>query len=62
MRNFPLLKTPGRQRERDNIETSENNKSLDQPSVWNPGGGRGQWKMTTDNSRTEISEISSKKD
>jgi hypothetical protein len=56
MRNFPLLKTPRRRRECDNIETSESNKSLNQPSVWNPG--RGQWKMTTDNSRTQISETS----
>jgi hypothetical protein len=51
---------PRRRRERDNIETIENNKSLKQPSVWNPG--KGQWKMTTDNSRTEISETLFNKD
>jgi hypothetical protein len=36
MRNFPLLKTPRRRREWDDIETSESNKSLNQQSAWNP--------------------------
>jgi hypothetical protein len=56
MRNFPPLRTPRRRREWDNIETSESNKSLNQPSVWK--SGRGQWKMITDHGRTEISETS----
>jgi hypothetical protein len=59
MRNFPPLKMPRRRREWDNIETSESNKSPNQPSAWNPG--RIQWKMNTDNSRTQISEPSPNK-
>jgi hypothetical protein len=61
MRNFPLLKTPRRRRRRewDNIETSESSKAQSQPIGWNPG--RGQWKMITDNSKTQISEPDSKK-
>jgi hypothetical protein len=58
MRNFPLLKMPRRRRRKwYNIETSESNKSPNQPSAWNPG--RLQWKMNMDNSRTQISEPSS---
>jgi hypothetical protein len=56
---LPPLKTPRRQREWDNIETNESNKSPNQPSAWNPR--RVQWKMNTDNSRTQISEPSSNK-
>jgi hypothetical protein len=59
MRNFPLLKTPRRQREWDNIETSESSKAPSQLIEWNPG--REQWKMITGNSRTQISEPSSNK-
>jgi hypothetical protein len=40
----------------DNIETSESNKAPSQPIRWNPG--RWQWKMTTDNSRTQVSYLS----
>jgi U3 small nucleolar RNA-associated protein 14 len=54
MRKFAPLKTPGRRREGDNIETSESNEAPNQPIGWNPG--RRQWKMTTNNSRTQISE------
>jgi hypothetical protein len=43
----------------DNIETSESNKALSQLIGWNPR--RGQWKMITDSSRTQISEPSSNK-
>jgi hypothetical protein len=54
--NFPPLKTPRRRKEWDDIETSERNKAPNQPIGWNPG--RRQSKMTTDNSRTQISEPS----
>jgi hypothetical protein len=40
----------------DNIEAVESSKALSQPIGWNPG--RRQRKMTTDNSRTLISEPS----
>jgi hypothetical protein len=56
VRNFPLLKTPRRQRE---WETSEISKAPSQPIGWNPG--RGQWKMITDNSKTQTSEPNSNK-
>jgi hypothetical protein len=46
MRNFHLLKRPRR-------------RSSKPTDGWNPG--RGQWKMITDRSRTEISEPSSNK-
>jgi hypothetical protein len=60
MTNFPPLKTPRRKRrEWDNIETSESNKSPNQPSACNPG--RLQREMNMDNSRTQISEPSSNK-
>jgi hypothetical protein len=45
MRNFTPLKTPGKPKEWD--------KAPSQPIGWNPG--RRQWKMITDNSRTQIS-------
>jgi hypothetical protein len=56
LRNFPFLKTQRRRKEWVNIEASESNKSPSQPIGWNPE--RRQWKMITDNSRTEISEPS----
>jgi hypothetical protein len=56
MRNFPPLRTPRRRKEWDNTETNESNKAPSQQVGWNPG--RRQWKMTTDNSRTEIPERS----
>jgi hypothetical protein len=56
MSNFPILKTPRRLRVWDNTETIESNKDLSQPTEWNPGGR--QRKMTTNNSRTLISEPS----
>jgi hypothetical protein len=57
MKNFPTLKTPGSWKEWENIEKSESsNEASSQPIGWNPG--RRQWKMTTDNSKTEISEPS----
>jgi hypothetical protein len=59
MRIFHLLKTPRRRREWGNIETSESSKAQSQPIGWNPG--RGQWKMITDNSKTQISETDSNK-
>jgi hypothetical protein len=59
MRNFPLLKTPRRRREWDNIVTSESYKFPSQSIGWNPG--RGQWKIITDNNRTPISKPSSNK-
>jgi hypothetical protein len=55
MGNFPPLKTPRRQKG-DNIETSESDKAPSQLIGWNLG--RGQWKMTMNNSRTQISEQS----
>jgi hypothetical protein len=57
MRNLLPLKMARRRREWDNIEISESNKGPSQPIGWNPG--RRHWKMTTDSSRTEISEPSS---
>jgi hypothetical protein len=57
MRNLPLLKTPRRRKEWDNIETSESNIAPSQPIGWNPV--RRKRKMTMDNSRTQISEPSS---
>jgi hypothetical protein len=54
MRNFPILKTPRRRRVWYNIERSESSKAPSQPIGWNPG--RRQWRMTTDTSRTQISE------
>jgi hypothetical protein len=59
MRNFPLLKTPRRRQEWDNNETRESNKAPSQPIGWYPE--RRQRKMTTDNSRTQISQPSSSK-
>jgi hypothetical protein len=57
MKNLRPLKTPRRRKEWENIETSESsNKAPSQPIGWNPG--RKQWKMTMDNSRTQISEPS----
>jgi hypothetical protein len=57
MKNFPLFKTPRRRKQWENIKTSESsNNAPSQPIGWNPG--RRQWKMTTDNSRTQISEPS----
>jgi hypothetical protein len=56
MRNFPPLKTPRRRKEWDNIERSESNKAPNQPIGWNPK--RRQWKMTTDDSRTQFPIIS----
>jgi ABC-type oligopeptide transport system ATPase subunit len=43
----------------DNIETSETGKAPGQLIGWNPG--RGQWKLITDNSMTQISETNSNK-
>jgi hypothetical protein len=40
----------------DDVETSESRKPPSQPIGWNPGSR--QWKMTMDNSRTQISEPS----
>jgi hypothetical protein len=56
MRNFPSFKTPRNRREWDNIETIESIKTPSQVIGWNPG--RNRWKITTDNSRTQISEQS----
>jgi hypothetical protein len=55
-RNFPLLKTPRRRRKWDNIETNESSKAPSQPIQCNRG--KGQWKMITNNSSTQISETS----
>jgi hypothetical protein len=55
MRHFPPLKTP-RRRVCNNIETSESNKAPSLPIGLNTG--RRQWKMTMDNSKTQISEPS----
>jgi hypothetical protein len=54
MRNFPLLKTPRRRREWNNIETSESSKAQSQPIG-------GQWKLITDNSKTQFSDRNSNK-
>jgi hypothetical protein len=57
MRNFLPLKTSRRRtREWNNTETSDSNKASSQPIGWNPRSR--QWKMTTDNRRTQISESS----
>jgi hypothetical protein len=56
MRKFPPVKMPGGRKEWDNIATSESNKAPNQPMGWNPG--KKQWEITTDNSRTQISEPS----
>jgi hypothetical protein len=53
-RNLPILKR--QEDERCGINRSKSNKAPSQLLRWNPG--RRQWKMTTDNSRTQISEPS----
>jgi hypothetical protein len=59
MTNFPLLNTPRRRREWDNIAPSESSKAPSQPIGWNPG--REQGKIITNNSKTQISEPNSNK-
>jgi hypothetical protein len=54
MRNIPPLKMPRKRKEWDNTETSESNKAPSQPTGWNLE--RRQWKINTDNSRTQVSE------
>jgi hypothetical protein len=56
---YQRAETPRRRREWDNVETSESSKTPSQPIGWNPV--RGQWKMITDNSKTQISEPNSNK-
>jgi hypothetical protein len=56
MRNFPRLKAPRIRKECDNTETCESNKAPSQPIGWNLG--RRQWRLTTDDRRTQISEPS----
>ena len=54
LRNFPVLKTPSRRKEWDIFESREYNKVPNQTIGWNPE--RRQWKMNTDNSRTQITD------